>query len=156
VDLSKYDFSNVSIVLIPSIPGRHTLKDGTMQLYGLAKVRHIMQSMGPKIKKGTLTYNTSSLGVVEQNFLSQIYKSFLPHAECFSSSSYKLIYPSYKYITEQTCGEASVLYLKKENYYKSDLKKEVFYHYEPSAQNPVKGAIPHLKTIIVENTQPES
>ena len=83
MDLSKYDFSNVSIVLIPSIPGRHTLKDGTMQLYGLAKVRHIMQSMGPKIKKGTLTYNTSSLGVVEQNFLSQIYKSFLPHAECF-------------------------------------------------------------------------
>lgn len=70
-----------------------------MKLYGMAKVKSVIQEIGPKIKKGTLTYNTSSLGVVEQNFLRQIYFSFLPNAESFSTSNYRLIYPSYKYIT---------------------------------------------------------
>jgi hypothetical protein len=49
-----------------------------------------------------------------------------------------------------------VLFLKKENYYKSELKKEVFYYYEPSDRNHVKGAIPHLKTVVIENQDPQS
>lgn len=48
------------------------------------------------------------------------------------------------------------MFLKKENYYKSDLKKEVFYHYEPSERNNVKGAIPHLKTVLIENLDPQT
>ncbi len=46
--------------------------------------------------------------------------------------------------------------MKKENYYKSELKKEVFYYYEPSERNYVKGAIPHLKTVVIENQDPQS
>jgi hypothetical protein len=35
-----------------------------MKKYGMAKVKTIMKNLGPKIKKGMLTYNSSSLGVV--------------------------------------------------------------------------------------------
>jgi hypothetical protein len=75
-----------------------------MKKYGMAKVKSIIKNIGPSIKKGSLCYNTSSLGSVDQNFLRQLYFSFLPNAESFSSSNIKIIYPSYKYITEQTCG----------------------------------------------------
>jgi hypothetical protein len=51
-----------------------------MEKYGMAKLKSVMKEMGPKIKKGTLAYNTSSLGVVEPNFLKQLYFSFLPYA----------------------------------------------------------------------------
>jgi len=54
----------VKVVLIPSIPGRHYLKDGQMKKYGIAKVKNVIQKVGPKIKNGTLTYSSSSLGVV--------------------------------------------------------------------------------------------
>jgi hypothetical protein len=50
--------------LIPSIPGRHTIKDGSMKKFGMAKVKNVLKEIGPKIKKGSLTYNSSSLGVV--------------------------------------------------------------------------------------------
>jgi len=36
--------------------------------------------LGPKIKKGSLCYNTSSLGNIDQPFLKQLYSSFLPYA----------------------------------------------------------------------------
>lgn len=62
--MTKYDFSEVKVVLIPSIPGRHSIKDGTMRKFGMAKVKSVLKEIGPKIKKGSLTYNTSSLGVV--------------------------------------------------------------------------------------------
>lgn len=55
----------MKVVLIPSIPGRYTVKDGMMKKFGMAKVKHILKDLGPKIKKGSLSYNTSSLGVVE-------------------------------------------------------------------------------------------
>ena len=154
--MNKYDFSEVKVVLIPSIPGRHAQKDGPINKYGMAKVRSVMRKSGRKIKKGSVCYSTSSLGNVDQKFISQLYYSFLPGAESFSPSNFKVVYPSYKYITEQTCGEASVLFLKKENYYKSDLRKEVFHYYEPSDKNKVKGAIPHLKTMIVEDLSPQN
>ena len=51
--------------MIPSIPGRHTIKDGSMKKFGMAKVKNVLKEIGPKIKKGSLTYNSSSLGVVE-------------------------------------------------------------------------------------------
>ena len=60
----------------------------------MAKLKSVMKEMGPRIKKGTLAYNTSSLGVVEPNFLKQLYFSFLPYAESFSPSNYKVIFPS--------------------------------------------------------------
>ncbi len=71
-----------------------------MKKYGMAKVKHIIKSLGPKYKSGTLTYNTSSLGLIDEKFLRQIYFSFLPYAEQFSFENYKIIYPTYKYITE--------------------------------------------------------
>lgn len=40
------------------------MKDGMMKKFGMAKVKSILKEVGPKIKKGGLTYNTSSLGVV--------------------------------------------------------------------------------------------
>ncbi len=82
------------MVLIPSIAGWYKEKDGEMDKYGMAKLKSVMKEIGPKIKKGTLSYNTSSLGVVEPNFLKQLYFSFLPHADCFSPANYKVIYPS--------------------------------------------------------------
>jgi hypothetical protein len=64
IDLKKYDFSAVKVVLIPSIPGRHNLKDNQINKFGIAKVKKVISKAGPKIRNGTLTYNTSSLGVV--------------------------------------------------------------------------------------------
>lgn len=64
INLKNYDFSTVKIVLIPSVAGRFYLKDNDMKKYGIAKVKHVISNAGPKIKNGTLTYNTSSLGVV--------------------------------------------------------------------------------------------
>ena len=36
------------------------------------------------------------------------------------------------------------------------MKKDVFYHYEPSERNNVQGAIHHLKTVIIENQDPQT
>jgi hypothetical protein len=70
-----------------------------MQNYGMEKLKTVMKNLGPKIKKGSLSYNTSSLGLVENNFLKKLYFTFLPFAESFSPSNYKVIYPTYSYIS---------------------------------------------------------
>jgi hypothetical protein len=64
IDLKKYDFSKVKVILIPSIMGRHYAKDNQMNKFGIAKVKNIIAKVGPKIRNGTLTYSSSSLGVV--------------------------------------------------------------------------------------------
>lgn len=45
--------------------------------------------------------------------------------------------------------------MKPENYAKCELKKQIFYRYEPSAFNGVEGGIPHLKTIVVHEEKSE-
>jgi hypothetical protein len=43
IDFKKYEFVNIKVVLIPSIPGKHSLKDGEMNKYGMAKVKSVIK-----------------------------------------------------------------------------------------------------------------
>ena len=116
INFENYEIKGIDLVLIPSIPGRHTEKDREMQKYGLGKVQHIMKLIGPTIKNASMTYNSSSLGVIDQKFIRQLFFSFIPNQIDFKVENFKLIYPSSQYITEKTCGESQVLFLKKENF----------------------------------------
>ncbi len=151
IELHNYIFQGLdNIVLIPSIPGKYQ-KD--KELYGIQKVKSLMRKKLLTKKKvaAKLTYNSTSLGTLDSNFMRIIYDSF---AGCqglseFSSEKFKIVYPTQQYISKETCGEAQVLFLTSSNYHKSDLKNKILAKFQPSNINNIVGCIPHLKTMIL-------
>jgi hypothetical protein len=104
-----------------------------------------------------MTCNTTSIGVMQADFLKDIYHSFNPfnHKET-QVADMRLIYPTGKYIREETVGAAETLFLTEENYRKSPFLKEVLHRYEDNPLNPSGGNIPHLKTIIMSSEEDDN
>lgn len=63
IDLEKYSFEDVSVVLIPSLPGR--FKGQFLDRVGIAKVKKIMGKCTHHFKKPVVTYNCTSLGKLD-------------------------------------------------------------------------------------------
>ena len=81
INLEDYHFSDIDIVLIPSIPGRH--KSPYIDKFGHRRVASILKKLGShidgKTKKFTLTYQTTSVGSLDEKFLGEIMSSFIPN-----------------------------------------------------------------------------
>lgn len=60
IDLEKYSFKGINVILIPSLPGR--FKGGMQDKVGLGKVRKVMNRCTKQFKKPLITYNSTSLG----------------------------------------------------------------------------------------------
>jgi len=162
IDLDDFLFENIDIILIPSFPGRH--KDSK---YGLAKIRKIIKTIEPEIYQKNeeyfLTYQTSSLGMIDTGFLSDVCYGFLPNfpeekeknAEIYKdlSKNVKVIYPTKKYVLEESYAGAEFahpLLLSEKNYDKTNFIKSVFHKFEgPEDYNYHHGILPHLKVGIV-------
>jgi hypothetical protein len=84
-------------VLIPSIPGTYP-DDGE---FGLSKVKKIIRKYCDKktANRETMTCNTTSISVLQTDFLKDVYHSFNPfnHKEP-QIADMRLIYPTGKYI----------------------------------------------------------
>ena len=80
IDLSKYVFKDIRVVLIPSIPGRHQSKQ--MEKQGIVKLKNIMRKFN-KMKKPKLTYHSTSLGTLDYDMIKSIYEGFCPNATHF-------------------------------------------------------------------------
>lgn len=102
-----------------------------------------------KMDNPTLTYETTSLGVIEKNFIQDLYLSFCPKKSITQEIKFRLVYPTKKYIEQETGGQASVLFLTAQNWKKSD-SKGILHKYDTNPLNPILGCIPHLKTIVLE------
>lgn len=164
IDLDEYVFENLDVILIPSFPGRHKDKK-----YGLAKIRSIIQGLNHKIYKKeeeyVITYQTSSLGTIDQSFLTDICYSFLPNyfiedENKIPKSLYnditdniKVIYPTEKYVVDESYAGpdfAHPLLLNEKNYVKPSFIKKVFHKFEGNIDfNFHHGVLPHLKVGIV-------
>lgn len=79
-----------------------------------------------------MTCNCTSLGKLDEKIIREVYFAFNPWVQQFNVKNFQLVYPTDSYIKNQTCREAGVLFLTKENYEKCELKKEIFYRYEES------------------------
>lgn len=88
--------------MIPSLPGRHEGKMKEKQ--GINKLQNVMKKLKNKIKNPILTYSSTSLGVIDETFIRELFYSFCPSAGQFKPSNYRLVYPTSKYIQEETCG----------------------------------------------------
>lgn len=83
------------MILIPSIPGRHVGEK--MKKQGIGKIREVMNKFN-KMDNPTLTYETTSLGVIEKNFIQDLYLSFCPKKSITQEIKFRLVYPTKKYI----------------------------------------------------------
>jgi hypothetical protein len=55
------------VILIPSVPGR--FKGSMMDKVGLGKVRKVMNKCTKQFKKPIMTYNSTSLGKLDEKFI---------------------------------------------------------------------------------------
>lgn len=97
-----------------------------------------------------VTYNSTSLGIIDKQFVQQLFLSFCPKKEIFQAQKFRLVYPTKRYIEEETGGQAGVLFLTGENYKKSDIAKKVLHKYDTNPLNPILGSIPHLKSVLIQ------
>ena len=157
IDLDDYVFENIDIILIPSLPGRHT---GSK--YGLSKIKTVLQTIEPHVYKNeeyVLTYQTSSLGTIDTNFLSDIAHGFLPNFTDNNNlykditTNIKVIYPTEKYVVKESYAGpeyAHPLLLMEKNFEKPSFIKKVFHRFEGTEDyNFHHGILPHLKVGIV-------
>jgi len=84
INIDDYYISDIDIVLIASVPGRHTGEE--LEKYGHRRVSSVLKKIGfsnpdslSRNKKHVLTYQTSSIGNLDEKFLKEILSSFLPN-----------------------------------------------------------------------------
>jgi hypothetical protein len=77
IDLNLYEWKDIEVVLIPSFPGKYGGSEKKKQ--SAEKVRDVLQKLGRKITKSTITYNCTSLGILEEDFLRELHFSFCPY-----------------------------------------------------------------------------
>lgn len=84
INIDDYYISDIDIVLIASVPGRHSGED--IEKYGHRRVGSVLKKIGfvnpettSRDKKHILTYQTSSIGNLDEKFLREILSSFLPN-----------------------------------------------------------------------------
>jgi len=76
IDLNKYAFRDVSIHLVPSVPGRFNTKQN-FHKYGLNRIQDILKKNPPSQKQDYMvTYQTTSVGKITEDFLITFYSAF--------------------------------------------------------------------------------
>ncbi len=74
----------MKVILIPTVPGRFKVEDNSINKIGIGKVKHIMKNYSKnKQINPTLTYNSTSLGKLDENFIRQLYFAFAPFSNKF-------------------------------------------------------------------------
>jgi tyrosyl-DNA phosphodiesterase-1 len=133
---------------VPSIPGRHI--GNRMKELGIGKVEQVMKKYN-MIKDPIITYQSTSLGIVDRKLVEEIYFGFCPNEKNFSLEKFKLIYPTKQYIEEETGGQTQVLFLTSDNYQKSEVCNKILHKFDTNPNNAILGCIPHLKLMIIES-----
>ena len=175
-NLDNYTFSNIDIVLISSIPGR--ARDKEIDKHGHRKVASIIKtfmSKSPEAGGGdgqyTMTYQTTSLANLNENFIKEALSSFFPnfidldqlraekrYQKILTQSREELlgrvriIYPSKKYIENSIEGPqySGCLAINSDCYFNNSFPKEVFYHFQnPGNYIHHEGLIPHSNLFVV-------
>lgn len=79
-DLNDYEYENIDVVLIPSLPGR--FRDQEMNKIGLGKINNVLKQFPcqdpNKANKKIVTYQTSSIGQIDEKYLSEFQASVIP------------------------------------------------------------------------------
>ncbi|EGR30196.1 tyrosyl-DNA phosphodiesterase family protein, putative [Ichthyophthirius multifiliis] len=163
IDLEEYDYSEVKIILLSNVPGRHL----NIQKHGLGKLNAIINAFGQQNKQKIITYESSTLGNIDNKFLNEFYKS-VNLASCdFQKNSkenikdiqnqFKVIFPTKKYICQDTLygiEYASPVILNEKYYSNEKFIKDVFYQFEcPKGYFYHSGVIPHLKVMVVNDKE---
>ena len=173
INIDDYHISDIDIILIPSIPGRHTGPD--LEKYGHRKIGTVLKKLAAfskdsvKPKKQMLTYQTSSLGNLEERFLKEILSSFVPsyikvedlqqkkkNANPVNvepaSNRIKVIFPTKQYVENCIEGPQSAycIVLNGKEYEKDTFPKQIFHQFEaPDHYAFHEGVVPHLKVFLV-------
>ena len=179
-NLDDYYFSDIDIVLIPSLPGR--FRDGDLDKYGHRKIGSVIKKLIPKPnkekpKKWTITYQTSSMGSITEKYVKEFLASVLPHYitldQLKAESKYKggitpsgdtllkrlrIVYPTKDYV--QNCLEgpqySGCLLLSPDNYLKPNFPRTVFYQFQgPDDYFYHEGIIAHIKVFVVTDESGE-
>ncbi len=178
VNLDDYYYSDIDIIIISSIPGRH--KDDSLDKYGHRRVawaiNKLYKTLPPTPKrKYVLTYQTSSVGSYDEKFFKEVLSSFVPgymsldelkndkksskKSAIFSSgttenpsSRIRVVFPAKDYVENSQEGPqySNCLILNPESYYKESFPKDIFYQFQcPEDYAFHEGIIPHLKVFVV-------
>ena len=178
INIDDYLISDIDIVLIASIPGRHAGED--IEKYGHKRVASVLNKIGfvdpvaMKSKKHVLTYQTSSVGNLDEKFLKEILSSFLPNyitvdelvagkkpkgkkggvnlGQDLASNRVRVVFPSREYIENSIEGPdySGCLILNPDMYQKDTFCKQIFHHFQGTEDYAFhEGIIPHLKVFIV-------
>lgn len=155
IDIDEYEFEDIDVVLISSVPGRYPIN--SEKKYGLARVKEIMSIFEKENQKENrmLTYQTTSLGSVDANFISDFYYSF----NSKPNKIMKIIYPTEHYVVNESYAGyeyAAPLCLMSKNFEKTSFVKECLYKFEGSEDyNFHHGILPHLKVCLLTNEKHE-
>ncbi|CAD8060157.1 unnamed protein product [Paramecium sonneborni] len=177
IKYDEYDFKDVNIRLITSIPGRFV--GNQLFKYGMTRLQSVLfqelcNNKMDVLKQVCVTYQTTSIGQIDNNYVDfalqcctgKVYKQPLPseqnnkklnqmilNQQEEEQSKLKLIYPTADYVENQTHGGvdfANPLYLKKQLYENPKFPKHLFHKYQGSDHYYWHtGNIPHLKVMII-------
>ncbi len=182
VNIDDYYISDIDIVLIPSVPGRH--KDQDFDKYGHRRVGAIINKLYPSVaptkkKKYFLTYQSSSIGALDEKFFREILSSFIPGymslddlknekklskkasgipSDDSATKRVRLIFPSKDYVENCTEGAqySGCLILAPDTYNKDSFPKDIFHQFQaPEHYAFHEGIIPHLKVWVVTDESGE-
>jgi len=177
-NLDDYYISGIDIVLVPSLPGR--FRDGDFDRYGHRRIGAVVKQMlskPTKPKKWVVTYQTSSMGSLNEKYVKEFLSSILPNyislEQLKAESKYKggitpsgdtlfkrlrIVYPTKDYVENCTEGPAyaGCLLLNSENFSKPNFPKNVFYQFQgPDNYIHHEGLIAHIKVFIVTDESGE-
>ena len=101
------------------------------------------------LEKPVLTANSTSLGDLSEGFLKLMYSSFTGEAEC-DLKNVRLVYPSEDHV-QNSQVPPDPLFFSRKNWEQSPASRRVFHSLEPNPQHPIRGLMPHLKTVAVDS-----
>lgn len=88
----------MEVILIPSLSGRH--QNSAMASMGLEKLKRAVKTKQTTYKSNPIvTYNSTSLGKLDEDFIREMYISCCPTLKIFGSEpKLRLVYPTKSYI----------------------------------------------------------
>ncbi|KRX00629.1 hypothetical protein PPERSA_00856 [Pseudocohnilembus persalinus] len=170
IDLNDYFYENINVILIPGLPGR--FQDDQFKKYNKGKVKHVLtkyfKNSSTKLKDPILTYQSTSCGSIDEQFIEEMLNTFNPHSQSFQvmnddrknrkknklepiqfSKDFKFVYPTLQYIlNEAQAGVefAGCLCMQKDSFVKESFPKLIMHRYEGNQEYFFyQGVIPHIK-----------
>lgn len=127
--LSKYDFSNAKVDLVPSIPGFHKEK---MNDYGHLRIRSLLKKYNIKKNEGNVIFQFSSFGKLTQNWV----KEFCKSVAC-DESQLKLVFPTFDTVVNSKYGMngAGMSFLDQSNYESKGFPQRSMCDFKPLTEN---------------------